>query len=343
MIHKKTLIIGAYGVGNLGDEAILAGILNMLKTDVKFDRNEIIVFSRNPFETRFLHGVDAKRRNPFDLLASSEVIIGGGELFQDLGNMALKYSILNLIIKILRKPATFYAIGVSSNKSRLGRFLMRLSLNVADNISVRDRASKKRLTDLGVNKAITIVDDPSFHVEPISCELASRLFTREGVSLDERKIQIGVTSQHFRNGELNRRTHRFFLDFLSYVLAKYPDVYIIFTPFNSHMDHRFDRDVIYGRWLEKLLETDRFKVLRNKYTPKEMMGMFGLLDIVISTRLHPLIFASKMNVPAIGVGVFEKVVSFCKQHNLYVVKPSELKELCHLTDNIVNKKLEKNK
>jgi len=341
MTKKKILIVGAYGVGNLGDEAILAGILNVLRADIDLDRNKVIVFSRNPGETTRFHGVDARRRNPFDLLTANEVIIGGGELFQDLGNMAIKYSLLGLITKIIRKRVMFYAIGVSSNRSRLGKFLMRLGLNVADNISVRDRASKKHLLDIGVNKTISIVNDPSHHAESISREAASCLFAREGVLLDERKIRIGITSQRFRNKELNERMHKFLSSFLRDILAKYPNVYVVFAPFNSHMDDPLDRDIIYGKRLEKCLETDRFKVLRNKYTPQEMMGAFGLLDIVISTLLHPLIFAFKMDVSAIGIGVFEKVFSYCQHHNINVVKIDELKKLYNLTDNLINQKLRK--
>jgi len=340
MAKKKILIIGAYGVGNLGDEAILAGILNVLRADVDVDRDKVMVFSRNPGETIRLHDVDARRRNPFDLLTANKVIIGGGELFQDLGNMAIKYSLLGLIAKIIGKHVVFYAVGVSS-KSRLGKLLMRLCLNVADTISVRDGVSRKRLLDIGVNKTIRVVDDPSRHVEPISREAASRLLAREGIPLDKRKIRIGITSQHFHNRESNERTYRFFSGFLRDILAKYPNVYVVFAPFNSHMDDPFDRDIIYGKRLEKSLETDRFKVLRNRYTPQEMMGVFGLLDIVISTRLHPLIFALKMNVSAIGIGIFEKVFSYCQHHNLQVAKADELKRLYRLTDSLINQKLKR--
>ena len=85
MARKRILIIGAYGVGNLGDEAILAGTLNSLKANQDPTKNEITVLSRNPTETIRIHKIFARRRNLIDLFKSNEIIIGGGELFQSLG------------------------------------------------------------------------------------------------------------------------------------------------------------------------------------------------------------------------------------------------------------------
>ena len=180
MVKKKILIVGAYGVGNLGDEAILAGTLNLLKANSDLCKNKIIVFSRNPSETKKIHKIEAKRRNPVDLLKSSEVIIGGGELFQSLGNMAIKYSLLGLICKFLGKHVIFHAIGVSSDLGRLEKVFTRLSLNVADQITVRDQASKKRLLDLGINKTISVIADPSLLMNPVSPKVAVSLLEKEG-------------------------------------------------------------------------------------------------------------------------------------------------------------------
>jgi polysaccharide pyruvyl transferase WcaK-like protein len=333
MGRKRLLVAGAYGTGNLGDEAILVGILQILGKNRKYDRNQILVFSRDPQETKSLHGISAKRRNLVDLLTANDVIIGGGELFQDNGYMAVKYSILGLASKILKKHVKFYAVGVSHVRSLVAKFLIRTSLTVADEISVRDLESKKRLRQLGIQKSIDIVDDPANYVTPVTRKEASRLLSAEGVKVHDPCILIGVVSQYIRNSELNEPTQKFLLSFLEQILNKHSEVQFIFIPFNAHKDDSFDSDIINGEWLEKNLKTSKFKVLRNKYTPQQIMGMFQLLDVVVSTRLHPLIFASKTNIPGIGVDIFEKVDAFCSSHGCSVVKLHELDRLCHLVEN----------
>jgi polysaccharide pyruvyl transferase WcaK-like protein len=338
MVRKKILIVGAYGVGNLGDEAILAGTLNLLKANPDLRKKKIIVFSRNPRETKRIHKIKATRRNPVDLLKSSEVIIGGGELFQSLGNMAIKYSLLGLAIKILRKHVVFHAIGVSSNLGRLEKFLTRLSLNVANQITTRDQPSKNRLLKLGVNKTIRVITDPSFYVKPISHKEACSLLEKEGIQFNKTNTRIAITSQYFQNRELNVQIYRVLLGFLKKVLANNSDVQVIFIPFTKHVDKPLDSDIIYGKWLDKQLKTDNFRVIEGNYSPQQMMGIIGLMDVVLSTRFHPLVFGTKMNVSAIGIGVFEKTISFCTQHDIPLVKVNELSKIPYLINNIIKTK-----
>jgi L-malate glycosyltransferase len=324
MTKKKIVIAGAFGIGNFGDEAILSGTLNLLKSNPSFDNSELIVFSRNPIETMAVHGVESRRRNIFDLLRSSEVIIGGGELFQSWGNMVIKYSLLGLISKILGKRVSFHAVGVSSNLGTLGEVLTRLSLNVADYVSVRDQKSKRRLMDLGVKEPIRVLVDPAFSMEAISEEESNFLLVKEGITIDKKNIRIAIVSQYFADRKLSDKIHNFLLVFLKDILFNNPDLQVIFVPFLRHIDNSFDSDIIYGEWLEKRLGTHQFIVLRNSYTPQQMMGILGLMDGLLSTRLHPLILASKMKVPAIGICVFEKTTSFCEDYGIPMVLVNEL-------------------
>ena len=54
-MRKGVLIAGYYGAGNTGDEAILSGMISSLKSE---GIKDITVLSRNPEETRVLHGVE---------------------------------------------------------------------------------------------------------------------------------------------------------------------------------------------------------------------------------------------------------------------------------------------
>jgi polysaccharide pyruvyl transferase WcaK-like protein len=337
MVNRRRLIIGAYGVGNLGDEAILAGILNLFKTNLHSGNDQMIVFSGNPKETERTHKIKAKRRNIPDLVKSDEIILGGGELFQRISNMAIKFSLVGLFSKLLRKKVIFYAIGVSSNLDYLEKMLTRFCLNVADEIAVRDQPSKNRLLELGVYKPIKVVVDPSVRVEPISSKQAVFLLEKEGIKLGDSTIRIAITSQHFQNKQLTFQIYGFFYKFLKNLLLD-TDVQVIFIPFTKHSEKPFDRDILYGKSLASQLKSDNFKVIEGHYSPQQMMGIIGLMDVVLSTRFHPLVFGKKMNVFAIGIGVFDKTISFCKDNDLALVRVDELAKIPLIISDLVNSK-----
>jgi polysaccharide pyruvyl transferase WcaK-like protein len=338
MRPKKTLIVGAFGTGNLGDDAILEGLLTKLKNEGR-SKDDVVVFSRNPIQTEILSNVAAKRKNLFDIILCDEIIIGGGQLLQEGGWMAPKYSVLSLIAKLLGKHVTFFAVGVSPIKSRIVKALVRLSLNIADEISVRDLDSRYLLRNFGVTKKILITKDSAFYIEPISNEDATHLLAERNIKINGRKILVAITSQHFRAQELKKNPHDFLNELIGNLLRKYNDVYFLFIPFTNHIDSRLDNDIIYGRWLENKLNSKRFKVLDGKYTPQEILGIISLFDYVISTRLHPLIFAFKVNVLGIGIDVFEKVRSFCSEYGLPIIHINEPIASSSLVEKLIDQKI----
>jgi len=330
MGSRKLLIVGAAGTGNLGDEAILAGILKKVVAG-GFCRDRIVVFSKNPEETALLHNINAKRKNLLDLLLSDVVLIGGGELFQDIKHMALKYSLLGLAAKILGKQVVFYAVGVSSMKSRIGRLFAKTSLALADDICVRDIASRDRLRRLGIHRRIRVVEDSALSLEP------SLLLTRTvDIPRKDGEILLGIVPQCVRDRKLNEKIHSSFLNYTQSILSRHNNVIIVSIPF------WFSRDAPCGEWLERRLNNKRFKVLRERYTYQESMYLLGQLDILVSTRLHPLILAFKVGIPEIGIGISEKVESFCKQRGIPFVNIEEVNRLLQLTEELGNLKLGKN-
>lgn len=80
---RRAVLCGYYGMGNGGDEALLATLLQMLPKDV-----QPLVLSANPKATESLHRVEASDRySVFSLInefrRSDLFIWGGGSLMQD--------------------------------------------------------------------------------------------------------------------------------------------------------------------------------------------------------------------------------------------------------------------
>jgi polysaccharide pyruvyl transferase WcaK-like protein len=241
----KTVVVGAYGTGNLGDEIILSGMIWFLTKHQNYDKRRITVFSRDPLETSNLHGIRARRRNIVDILCSHQVIIGGGQLLQDMADMALRFSLLALVATLFGKRVSFYGVGVSTMHSRVGRFLTRISGNAASEIYVRDPFSRTRLMELGVDKEINVCSDLSFYAPEVSGEIATRLLREEGIEPSDRKVLIALIWQ-YGDSRTAERLAQFLPNFVKYVLAKYRETYVIFVPLNRHKDIPADQDIIYG-------------------------------------------------------------------------------------------------
>ena len=82
----RVVVSGYYGFDNLGDEAVLAGTVQALRT--RHPGMEIAVLSANPELTARAHNVRGISRNrPGDLLRALRecdlCLSGGGSLFQD--------------------------------------------------------------------------------------------------------------------------------------------------------------------------------------------------------------------------------------------------------------------
>src|SRR5262245_8415708 len=95
MPKYKIGISGSYGGMNLGDEAILAVILEHMRKEIDAD---IVVFSRHPEDTQRRHGVRAipiremHRDEVLKELSTLDLFIlgGGGILFEGMAEIFLR-------------------------------------------------------------------------------------------------------------------------------------------------------------------------------------------------------------------------------------------------------------
>lgn len=99
---EQVVISGYYGFGNVGDEAVLAAILQQLTH--LWPKARYTVLSGNPPATMQEHGVEAISRHDLGSLGSAlssrkaVLISGGGTLFQDMtSSRSLYYYLLSLI------------------------------------------------------------------------------------------------------------------------------------------------------------------------------------------------------------------------------------------------------
>ncbi|MEA5462885.1 polysaccharide pyruvyl transferase CsaB [Leptothoe sp. PORK10 BA2] len=148
----RAVLCGYYGMGNSGDEALLATLLQLLPRSVT-----PLVLSGNPEETARRYGVEAVPRKSlpavWSALGRSQAFIwGGGSLMQDATSAVnpLYYGGLMKLAQGMGLMTIAWGQGIGPLHRRSSRWITRWTLQNCDGVSVRDGASAQLLTDWGI-------------------------------------------------------------------------------------------------------------------------------------------------------------------------------------------------
>lgn len=314
---KQILISGYYGFHNAGDEAILAGIIAGFRELAS--ETEFTVLSEDPAATRRDHQVEAlPRLRPLVIWRAIRhadlVISGGGGLLQDTTSWRspLYYLGIVLLAKLARKPVMFFAQGIGPLRRSWIRRLVAMVANRVDLITVRDEASARQLARLGVKRPVRVTLDPCFLIPP-----AARARLKEIWEIEEwtpgRQPTIGVCLRRWRDrrwlGEVAAA-----LD----ALDKRLNAQILFIPMQRPSDARVS--------LAAFSVMDQSAhILSGHYLPHELSAIISSVDLVISVRLHALMFAAHTGVPVVGLSYDPKVDTFMESLGQPVLPLADLK------------------
>ncbi|MEG6584964.1 polysaccharide pyruvyl transferase CsaB [Dendrosporobacter sp. 1207_IL3150] len=300
---SEIVVSGYYGFANAGDEAMLAAMIEVL-TDL--DPNvKITVISGNPEDTRKRHGVAAVYRLNYPeivrALAKSDLLIsGGGSLLQDVTSDRSLYYYLSIMMlaKKLGKPVMLYAQGIGPVCGSLARGAMSYIGNMVDLITVRDEGSRDELKRLKVTKPnVYVTADPVLAIHQVDKQIGRAILRKYGVGGASPLVGIAVREWkdwgHYKN-----------------VLAQTADK--IVEEFGAkivYLPMQFPEDVEVA---QKIAGRAKYPsvLLNDEYTTSELLSLVGNLDMLISIRLHALIFAGVMHVPAIGISYDPKIDRF---------------------------------
>ncbi len=156
----RAVLCGYYGMGNGGDEALLATLLQLLPKSVT-----PIVLSGSPQETAQRYDVEAVPRKSLPAVLSAlrrsrAFIWGGGSLMQDATSAInpLYYGGLMKLAQWMGLHTIAWAQGIGPLRRRSGQWITRWALQACDAVSVRDGASAQLLADWGI--ACKLAPDP---------------------------------------------------------------------------------------------------------------------------------------------------------------------------------------
>ena len=304
----KIVISGYYGSNNAGDEAMLDAILEVLHE--MNSHISVTVISVNPQNTKRRHNVDAVGwLDVFDIikkiLNADLLISGGGSLLQNVTSRRSLYYYLGIIFlaEFFGKSVMLYAQGIGPIYGTFAKKLTKFIINRVKLITVRDHGSLEELRKLEVTKPeIFCTADPVLAMNPVSLEAGKKILKsyNEDVYIDDEQTPlIGISVRRWHGWQNCKEELAKAIDSLA---EKY-HARIIFIPMQCSEDIKAAQSVAE---LTKIECT----ILKDEYVTKELLSIVGCMDILISIRLHALIFAGVMNVPMIGISYDPKIERF---------------------------------
>ena len=301
----RTILIGGYfGCGNMGDDAILSGLLEVLS--YMHPKITPSALTASPRRDRRRFGIRCyHRKNPFSillaLLRADAFLLGGGSLLQDMTSRRslLYYLALLRTAAALRRTPMLLSAGIGPLIAESSRQAVANTLSHCRYISLRDETSLRTLTSIGVDASrLHLGADPALF-------LASRHRLRADAILSSHHLDpkgkfLGVT---VREGDENLIRH-----LLPAVLRTLVARYHV-TPLYLCLDTGRD-------WKATVMLTERSEgVLLSLHEPSDAVAILSRCAATLSMRLHGLIFSSLASTPALALSVNRdtKLLAFAKQ------------------------------
>ncbi len=298
------VVSGYYGSKNGGDEAMLAAMLEVLR---EFDESlNVTVISMNPEYTKKRHRVDAVPWLDFFAIVgkirkADLLISGGGSLLQNVTSRRSLYYYLAVIFlaEFLGCKVMLYAQGIGPIHGTIAEKLMKFIVNRTDLITVRDKGSLKELERLKItHPKIFCTADPVLAINPVSPEPGKRILEKYLPERSGGKI-VGVSVRYWTGWEHCRKELATALT----RLAKEKIFTIVFLPM------QFPEDIKAAKSVAEIMDAPAV-VLEDEYRTEEILSIVGNTDVLISIRLHALIFAGVSGVPSIGISYDPKIERF---------------------------------
>ena len=328
--RKKVIICGYYGFANAGDEAMLMAVIDAL-SDIQ-PNLDITVLSGNPRETAKRHGVKAVHR--FNMIAIISVIFkadivisGGGSLLQDVTSKRSIFYYLGVIqlAQWLGKPVMLYGHGIGPIRGSLARKMTAYICKKVDLITVRDKKSVQTLTKLGIaEKNIILTADPVMAMHPVD-KHSGRLILR-GHGLEGSKPLFGISAREWQSLYGFKQV---LADVADRLISEY-DGRVIFLPLQYPDDLAVSKEIA-----ELMKEKKDVAIIEQRCSINEFLSIVGNMELLLSIRLHALIFGAVMRVPVIGISYDPKIDGF-----LEGIKATSLGDLAEITLEKIMKKIE---
>jgi len=332
------LIGGYYGAGNIGDEAILAAMVDELRarhSDLTF-----IVTSWEPEKTAgdlLVEAVHWKDINGLldAALRADLIILGGGGLFFDYWGLnpdtylrkdswdITAYGSLPLLAELLNLPCMIYAIGVGPLKTSLARQHTRLAFERSQVATLRDKESLELLAQTGFDfesrrgRIVEVLPDPVFSLSISSQDEESATVFLKGCGVDENAQLLGISLRYWDFGVALNEWLPCIANGLREFFNQNRQAKAILLPFQALGDSSHTNDVVVLEKLAGLINMpERIYLIPKIQTPYFAQALIKHCRVVLGMRLHSLVMGINAGTPVVGLPYDPKIKSILESVGL---------------------------
>ena len=335
--RHRLLICGFYGHHNLGDEAMLAGMLCLLERCLGPEYlHQVTVYSHDPEDTTRRHGV-ATLRHQFPRRRREQWVkwtehtlamwqhqffmLGGGDLLRDSPDREVATVWLQPLRRAMALGCRTMVLGISVGdvwKPQTKTAIVD-TLNQVTLIAVRDQQSQKQLQQMGVTRPIYVTSDLALQITSTKSTSGAAPST---LAANKSALNIGISVRSLAgrlpqfDAAVEQRFYREMAKVIDY-LIEIKGVTVSLLPFQAdkyrHNVGRHaqdnDEDVI-ATVLGHCQQRQQVKVYGAFGSVEQAIDALRSFDIVIGTRLHSLILAAGLGIPVLAAVYDKKVAGF---------------------------------
>jgi polysaccharide pyruvyl transferase CsaB len=331
--RSRIVLLGWYCSNNTGDEALAEVIVQQLK---KHGFDDLVALSTNPGKTASRLGISSTSRSLLNrgaiqaISGAKALILGGGGLIQDgtsVYNLPI-YTAYVVLARLFGVKVIGWGLGAEPLWTLLGRLQGRFICNVSAHFSVRDTLSKRLLLRAGASPdrakvtadpAILLGANPLEEYLPddgrptiIFC-IRHLPVIRPGLNI-QYVLPVSVRHRFGIEWEQNDRRTEGLVEAIARgirVATQELGARVVLLPLWPGRDDEM-LDIVEQAAIKLGVPHDAMQRAQVGDTPGSFAAYVGKADLLVSMRLHALVFAAAQGVPMLALSYARKVRGFMR-------------------------------
>jgi len=236
------------------------------------------------------------------MLDARAVVLTGGGYLNSLWWLYGLYAKAFVIIlsRFLGIPVLLTGQSIGPFTNALDRFVVRLVLNCATVIGLREEQSREVLKGFGrsISSKIVITGDDALWLQRAEKTELQELFMKENIPLDTELVGVNLRDSSKYGNNYQQPKFEKFAKVLDHIVAV-GNRHIVFIPISYHGgddDRKSAAEVV-----DRMKYSERVTIVKGEYGPSEIKALIGSMYCVIGTSYHFSLFALSQSVPAVGI------------------------------------------